>query len=138
MSIKLISVKCPECGATLEVEEGRKQIFCSYCGSKVILENDNEYIYRHIDEASIKQTEAETMLKMKELEIEEKENEKSRKNRKTAYIIALVFVVIGLITTLFNESIGMCAVMAGALIAEFTMIGNLNKKKKKSSSNIVK
>jgi len=34
MSVELISVKCPECGASLDIEEGRRQMFCSYCGAK--------------------------------------------------------------------------------------------------------
>lgn len=41
MGIKLITVKCPECGASLDIEEGRKQLFCSYCGSKILIQNDN-------------------------------------------------------------------------------------------------
>ena len=53
MAIKFTSVKCPECGATLPIEEGREQIFCSYCGSKIIMTNENEYIYRKVDEAEI-------------------------------------------------------------------------------------
>lgn len=130
MAIKFVSIKCPECGAALDVEEGRKQIFCSYCGTKVMIENDNEYIYRHIDEASIKQTEAEAMLRLKELEIEEKENERSRKGRKVAYIVAAVFVIIGLIAMPFGGFVGIYAILAGALIAEFTFIGNSTKKKK--------
>ena len=54
MSVNFTSVKCPECGASLPIEEGRTQVFCSYCGTKVIVTNDNEYIYRHIDEAGVK------------------------------------------------------------------------------------
>ena len=54
MAIKMISVKCPDCGASLDVEEGRRQCFCSYCGAKVMINNENEYIYRTIDEADIK------------------------------------------------------------------------------------
>ena len=30
MAIKFTSVKCPECGAALPIEEGRKQMSCSY------------------------------------------------------------------------------------------------------------
>ena len=45
MAIKMVSVRCPDCGAALDVEEGRTQLFCSYCGAKVIIHNDNEYIY---------------------------------------------------------------------------------------------
>ena len=42
MAIKFVSIKCPECGATLDIEEGRKQIFCSYCGTK---QNTQEKMY---------------------------------------------------------------------------------------------
>lgn len=129
MAIKLITVKCPACGADLNIEEGRKQLFCSYCGTKVIIDNDNEYIYRHIDEASIKQTEADTMLRIKALELEEKENERSRKGRKVAYTIAALFVIIGILILFFN-SVGIWAIIAGGLIASLTYISNDNKKKR--------
>ena len=43
MAVKLIYVKCPECGAALDIEEDRKEAFCSYCGTKVLLYNENEY-----------------------------------------------------------------------------------------------
>lgn len=62
MAIKAVSIKCPESGANLNIEEGHKQLFCKYCGAKIILENDNEYIYRHIDEAEVKRAETERML----------------------------------------------------------------------------
>lgn len=64
MSINLISLKCPECGATLQVEEDRKECFCSYCGNRVIVQNDNEKtinINKHIvDETEIKKIENQT------------------------------------------------------------------------------
>ena len=37
MAVKLVSVKCPECGAMLDIEEGRDQAFCTHCGAKVVL-----------------------------------------------------------------------------------------------------
>lgn len=139
MAIKFVSVKCPECGAMLDVEEGRQQLFCSYCGAKVMIQNDNEYIYRHIDEASIKQTEADAMLRMKELELEAKEEERSRKGRRIAYTIALVFVVIGFITWSSSSLVSLYLILAGAAIAEFTFVGDMGKKKKRhiiSSSEV--
>lgn len=64
MSINLISLKCPECGATLQVEEDRKECFCSYCGNRVIVQNENEKtinINKHIvDETEIKKIENQT------------------------------------------------------------------------------
>ena len=54
MAVKLTSVKCPECGAALQIENGREQIFCSYCGAKILITNENEYIIRHVDDAGVK------------------------------------------------------------------------------------
>ena len=33
----MIELKCPDCGATMDVEEGREFIFCQYCGRKIYL-----------------------------------------------------------------------------------------------------
>lgn len=70
MAINIVSIRCPECGATLSIEEGRTKVFCSYCGANVAVSNDNEFIYRHIDETEIKRAEARKELKLKELELE--------------------------------------------------------------------
>ena len=34
----LVSLKCPECGAELDIDDSREYAFCSYCGSKVMRE----------------------------------------------------------------------------------------------------
>ena len=94
MAIKFVSIKCPECGSTLDIEEGRKQIYCSYCGAHIMVQNDNEYIFRQVDEARIKQTEVDAAFRMKQLEIQEKELEqiKSAYTRKCRICMA-VFVL---------------------------------------------
>ncbi|NLD45652.1 MAG: zinc ribbon domain-containing protein [Clostridiaceae bacterium] len=71
MAVKFNSVKCPECGASLPIEEGREKMFCSYCGSQIIMTRENEHIYRRIDEAGIKQAETDRMVRMRELDISE-------------------------------------------------------------------
>lgn len=76
--IRLISVKCPDCGAALQFEEGRQTAFCSYCGAKILLYNENEYIHRNIDEAGIKQAENDRIYMMKELEMAEKDEKHHR------------------------------------------------------------
>ena len=103
MAISFTSVKCPECGASLPIEEGRAQIFCSYCGTNVLVTRDNERIYRHIDEAGIRQAEAgikqaetEQVVRMRELELEEK----NISNKRTFIIIWTVIVVLMLITSI--------------------------------------
>ena len=95
--INPVSIKCPECSAFLEIEEGRKQVYCTYCGAKLIMCNDNEYIVRHIDEAKVNRVEAEKLIELKKLEIEEKEKNEKRKIHKFVLIFALVLFVIGVL-----------------------------------------
>lgn len=97
MGIQFVSVKCPECGAALNIEEGREQIFCSYCGTKILVHNDNEHIYRHIDEAGIKQAETERIVKMKQMELAEKKRLASERMTKTKIKISLILAVVGIL-----------------------------------------
>ena len=36
--MSLVNVKCPNCGASIQLDDSRAEGFCSYCGSKVRLE----------------------------------------------------------------------------------------------------
>ena len=95
--IRLISVKCPDCGAALQFEEGRRTAFCSYCGAKILLDNENEHIYRTIDEAGIKQAENDRVYMMKELEMEEKEDRHHRFLTMIWLIFTILLFVVGFI-----------------------------------------
>lgn len=68
MGITVNTIKCPECGADLEYEEGREKMFCSFCGAQIVITNDNEKIFRHIDEAAIKREETDRMVRLKQEE----------------------------------------------------------------------
>lgn len=100
MAISIRSVKCPECNANLEVEEGREKLFCSYCGTQVIITNENEQIYRYIDEAGIAQAETQKTVRMRELDIEERRGFSSRWAKKTLttiwLVVSLVILILGI------------------------------------------
>ncbi len=98
MATNIISVKCPECGAVLQIEEGRKQAFCTYCGAKVLINNDNEHIYRHIDEAGIKQAETEQLVMLKKLELIEKKRAEEQKITRLKIGITVLLGVVMIIT----------------------------------------
>ena len=104
MAITINSVKCPECGASLPLEEGRTQVFCSYCGMKVLVTNENEYIYRHIDEAGIKQAETDRIVELKRLEMTEKKRAAKEKTTKLKIIISLALVAIGILLMVIGEN----------------------------------
>lgn len=97
MAYKLISVKCPDCGQTLSIEENRTQAFCSYCGAKVLISNENEYVFRQVDEADIKKAETERLIRLKELELQEQREIHGRNLRRVLTVIWLIISVILLI-----------------------------------------
>lgn len=94
MAIKFTSVKCPECGASLPIEEGRKQVFCSYCGTKVMVTNENEYIYRHIDEADVKKAETDRIIRMRQQDLDSQLNAQNTGIRK---ILTTIWLILSLI-----------------------------------------
>ena len=97
MAIKINSVKCPACGANIQVEEGKERIFCTYCGTQILITNENEYIYRNIDEAKIREVEAKKMLELKKLEMIEKKRAAAEKAKKNKIIMSIIIAVIGII-----------------------------------------
>lgn len=61
-----ITLKCPECGASIQVEDGRDKCFCTYCGAQLYLDDGTAKIMYHeikeqtnrfVDEAKVKEAE---------------------------------------------------------------------------------
>lgn len=75
MAVNVITVKCPQCGGT--VEKGQK--FCSYCGTQIIVKDD--------DEVELKKIDSTTEIEMKKLEVENRKDELMHKK----YLIVLAF-----------------------------------------------
>lgn len=126
MSIRFIAVKCPQCDADLSIEEGRTFAFCSYCGAKVIIKDENEHIYRNIDEARIKESETERIIRLRELELEEKERLHGRKTKMIVYVIALIFTAIGALVCIVSIN-GIWGILIGGYIALFAYSKNRKK-----------
>ena len=62
--VKMIATKCPTCGAQLEVKEDTKVCFCTYCGTKMLLNDGNTtHTERIIDEARIAEAKADESTK---------------------------------------------------------------------------
>lgn len=117
--MKIVSVKCPECGASLQIEDDRKQAFCSYCGAKVLLENENEYTYHHIDEAEVKQAETERMIRMRQLEVIEKQQKADQKIRVVKIIASLLLTVGGVMLIVIGHMVGLLLLIAAVCVRPF-------------------
>ena len=92
--VKMVSLKCPECDATLSIAEGRKQCFCEFCGAKIIIDDGSTTnVYR--DEARIKEAEVREQIRLKELELEVDERKQKRKILKIKVIISIILGILG-------------------------------------------
>ena len=68
---------CPQCNSNLVYDENdREFIFCQYCGTKILLD-DYRTSHRIIDEARIKEAETNRMVKLRQLELYEKDEKKT-------------------------------------------------------------
>lgn len=77
--INLIKLQCPNCSANLEVANNVKQCFCTYCGTKILLDNEGERVLRLVDEAAVEKERTER-LKL-ELALREKERKAEEERR---------------------------------------------------------
>lgn len=103
---KVVELKCTNCGANISIEEKREYFFCQHCGTKLVLDNDKEQVYRHIDEADLKRAETEQLVKLKQLELEEKEKEQKAKITKLKIKISLVLCVCGILMMILGNVLG--------------------------------
>ncbi len=95
--MKLYSIKCPNCGATVHVESVGTKIYCTYCGSEIYVDdeaqtiniNKNININKHI---KIDKTNRE----IDEARIEEIQSEE-RKNRDNNVFFLRFFAIWGII-----------------------------------------
>lgn len=116
-------MKCPACNAELTPESGREFIFCSYCGTKVLITNDNEQIIRNIDEARIKEAETDRMVKLKQLEMVEKNTVSMKKIYVGLLIAAGVLIALGILGFTFGNEGMMVCLSLGLALGIFTGLG---------------
>ena len=42
MALSTYQLKCPNCGADLDAEDGIESFFCKYCGTKILLQGQSD------------------------------------------------------------------------------------------------
>ena len=91
--VQLKELSCPNCGASLQVEAEKKICYCEHCGSKLILD-DGSVTTRIIDDAKVREAEANEKIKIMESELELKKLEAEEKDKKNTYVMAIVMMLI--------------------------------------------
>ena len=141
---KIINLKCSGCGAVLS-DENEGVMFCKFCGLKLKIDNDNEHIHKKIDVADVKRAETEQLVKLKQLEMKEKEIEHQKALLRIKIKSSIILVVIGIIMMVLGFAcgsatgdsdsawymvamIGMFLLMGSTYIWSFSIITNSKKK----------
>lgn len=105
MQMKLIKMTCANCGAQLELDADRRQAFCTYCGTKLYLDDGGINVTnRIIDEARLKEAE----VRLKELEYQHERDlreETILKEQKKADRLSVMIILIALAVTLLVPSL---------------------------------
>jgi len=119
--MKLIPVMCPKCGAQIQINEGTKTCYCTYCGTQIIIDEDGAKVtYRKVDEARIKEADVKQILALKEMEIEEKK----RQDRKIALIaLSIASGVMFVLALIVGHSNGITGILLGAVALSILMWG---------------
>lgn len=119
MAITTVSKKCPECGASLNIEKQREVSFCSYCGAKIIIHNKNDMAYRNINDSGADISPPETIRaeKMKLLELAKEQLAAAEKAKKIKEIKIIASWFLGLFAFCFLMYGLSAKVVAGYVIS---------------------
>ena len=124
--MRTIHVKCPRCKSEYDVAAEKESVFCMECGTTITVmeqskkeytyshnENinkniniDNKRTYRKVDDARIREAEAQESIRLRELEIEllkmqdEARQKKSSLRVKYGILLACLLVIVLLIVSI--------------------------------------
>ena len=113
--MKAYSIKCPDCGAPLNVETDKEFIFCTHCGNKIILDDESKRV--KIDITNTQRSIDETEIRKAEIDLE-----------KTKHNDTVVLKLLGAMAI-----IGICAGIFGAIIGAISSIGTISRPASASS-----
>lgn len=128
----LFELKCPSCGAQLDYEEGMEYIFCKYCGTKILISDENTYTFKNVDYAEIEKAKNESKrisiqedIIKREYEKDEKETRRYNKNSLIFAGMLAVFILI-LMVSLSHDSESMVGLVM-LLVVEFFVVFLMNR-----------
>ena len=128
----LFDLKCPSCGAQLDYEDGMEYIFCKYCGTKVLINDENTITFKNVDYAEIEKAKNESrrisiqedMIK-REYEKDEKETRRYNKNSLIFAGMLAVFIMIMMVSFSHDSESTVGLVML--LVVEFFVVFLMNR-----------
>ena len=99
--MELKSLFCPNCGASLEVEDGLDTFFCKYCGYKILLQGQSKAAY----DAKVRVKHMEHKERLREKRDAQERYRMEFKQKDERRTLAIVFGIFGAI-------IAMCLIIS--------------------------
>ena len=87
--MKLVTLKCPNCGADIEIENGIDTFYCKYCGYKIILDGQSDAAINA--KVRIMELESNERIKKEKLNYKREKKEKADKEANKVIIGFLIF-----------------------------------------------
>ncbi len=85
-------MNCPNCNASLEIEDGIDTFFCKYCGAKIIVTGQSDAVLQA--KADIRKAEIEKEIREKEMEHERQMAELEKKDNHIWTLLSLAAIAI--------------------------------------------
>lgn len=111
--MELKSLSCPNCGATLQIPEGKERFFCTFCGSQIQVDDGKITIDLNAN-INIDQRYTD-VARLKELQLQEKEQERQETKQKQqrrwklywilVLLISIIVYVLCMVAAKENENI---------------------------------
>lgn len=106
--MKINELRCPNCNAVLSGDSDVQ--FCSFCGTKIHIDDESQKVnidYNHtnriIDEAQIAETNSKERIRLREIELEERNKTKELLKAKSKLIIGISCILFLLIISFFSS-----------------------------------
>lgn len=95
--MNLHALKCPNCDASVEIENGIDTFYCKYCGYKIMLENQNDALIN----AKVKMKNMEHKERIKDKQYDQERYKMEFKQNGERYNLVFCFAMLGAIILLF-------------------------------------
>ena len=86
--MNLVTLKCPNCGADIEIENGIDTFYCKYCGYKIILDGQSDAAINA--KVRLKEVESNERIKKEKLHLKYEEKKRADKEANKVGIVALI------------------------------------------------
>lgn len=99
--MNFVQMKCPNCGADLEVEDNIDSFYCKYCGTKILLEGQDPEVLKT-------KRHAKTMDSLKDMQKEyyedrQRREEQDRKNSGKAMLMLAAYAAVMLLYMILRK-----------------------------------